>query len=175
MGHARRAGAYKTFSIASAAGAALLTALLAAPAVAAPGKGAELLASGVKSLEAGKPADAVTTLTSALSSGTLDSAGMAKALYYRGLAHRRQGRPAQAIADLTNAMWIKGGLSEAERTDATAQRAAAYQEAGVAGQGPAKVATAASPPSAPTAPASSPPTTPATGWQTSSAPARADR
>lgn len=122
MGHARRAGAFQTFSIAVAAGAAVLTVLLVAPAVAAPGKGAELLASGVKSLEAGKPADAVTTLTSALSSGSLDSAGMAKALYYRGLAQRRQGRPAQAIADLTNAMWIKGGLTEAERADATERR-----------------------------------------------------
>jgi hypothetical protein len=56
---------------------------------------------------------------------------MAKALALRGEAHRKQGKPAQAIADLQSALWLKGGLSDSERTIAMASRAAAYRDAGL--------------------------------------------
>ena len=60
---------------------------------------------------------------------------MAKALLYRGIAYRQQKKPAQAIADLTSALWLKGGLAEADRSDALKQRTSAYQEAGLADSG----------------------------------------
>ena len=52
-------------------------------------------------------------------------------LYYRGLAFRKMGKPGFAISDLTSALWLKNGLSEAERADATKMRALAYHEAGI--------------------------------------------
>jgi hypothetical protein len=84
-----------------------------------------------KLLESGKAEQAVQLLTSTLSSGNLPSAIMAKALLYRGIAYRQQKKPAQAIADFTSALWLKGGLSDADRADGLRQRAAAYQEAGL--------------------------------------------
>jgi hypothetical protein len=71
---------------------------------------------------------------------------MAKALFTRGIAYRQQKKPAQAISDLTSALWLKGGLSEADRAEGLRQRAAAYQEAGL-GQGgePAPAALARDP------------------------------
>jgi hypothetical protein len=61
---------------------------------------------------------------------------MAKALYYRGTAYRKQGKPAQAISDLTTAVWLKGGLSDSDRAQATEQRQLAYSEAGLGSQAP---------------------------------------
>jgi hypothetical protein len=86
----------------------------------------------LKLLEAGKSEPAAQALTTVLSGGNLPPAIMAKALLYRGIAYRQQKKPAQAIADLTSALWLKGGLGEADRADALKQRTSAYQEAGLA-------------------------------------------
>jgi hypothetical protein len=117
--------------------------------------------SGVAAYNAGKTDQAVASLSSALSGGKLPAAQTARALYYRGIAYRKQGKPAQAIADLTSALWLKNGLGPTEKADATAQRSAAYREAGLPDQtdgsgapkaAPAAIAQPASP-ATPTAPA----------------------
>lgn len=87
--------------------------------------------SGVKAYEKGKMAEAIELLSKGLRSGGLAPADTAKALYYRGLANRKSGHPAQAISDLTSAVWLKDGLSEAERKQAMEARSAAYSEAGL--------------------------------------------
>ena len=86
---------------------------------------------GVRAFESGDMATAEKQLTTALSGGGLPSAQMARALYFRGSASRRLGKPAQAISDLTTAVWLKGGLSDAERAKATEERQLAYREAGL--------------------------------------------
>jgi SPOR domain len=88
-----------------------------------------------KLLEAGKTDQAVSSLSGAIAGGNLPPAVMARALYLRGAAHRKQAKPAQAISDLTSALWLKGGLSDTDRADATQQRTAAYSEAGLGDQG----------------------------------------
>ena len=88
-------------------------------------------------LQSGKTDQAVASLSSAISSGSLPPAVMAKALYLRGAAYRKQTKPALAISDLTSALWLKGGLNDADRADATQQRASAYGEAGLSEQGQA--------------------------------------
>jgi len=93
------------------------------------------IAAASQQLEAGKSAEAAQALTRVLNGGGLPPAMMAKALLYRGIAYRQQKKPAQAIADLTSALWLKGGLGEADRADALKQRAAAYEEAGLADSG----------------------------------------
>src|SRR5262249_8082568 len=107
-------------------------------------------------LEAGKSAEAAHALTRVINGGGLPPAIMAKALLYRGIAYRQLKKPAQAIADLTGALWLKGGLSEADRGDALKQRVAAYQEAGLAASrepaGPAPAHPAAGPPPRPGGP-----------------------
>ena len=84
-----------------------------------------------KLLQGGKAEQAVQALTATLSGGNLPPALMAKALYLRGIAQRQQSKPALAISDLTSALWLKGGLAEADRADAVKQRAAAYSDAGL--------------------------------------------
>src|SRR5262245_26109949 len=95
-----------------------------------------------KQLEAGKTEQAVQALSATLAAGNLPPSLMAKALLLRGIAYRQQKKPAQAISDFTSALWLKGGLSEADRADGLRQRAAAYQEAGLGQQG-GEIATAA--------------------------------
>ena len=97
-----------------------------------PAEAQHAIETAVRLLEAGKSEQAGQELTAVLSGGNLPPAIMAKALLYRGIAYRQQKKPAQAIADLTNALWLKGGLSEADRSDALRQRSSAYQEAGLA-------------------------------------------
>jgi tetratricopeptide (TPR) repeat protein len=104
-----------------------------------PAEAQRALESAVKLLEAGKSEQALQVLSQVLAGGSLPPAIMAKAMLYRGIAYRQQKKPAQAIADLTSALWLKGGLSEADRADAFKQRAAAYQEAGLTEGGQAKV------------------------------------
>ena len=88
-----------------------------------------------KQLEAGKPDSAVAALTSVISAGNLPPVLMARALYLRGAAYRKQSKPALAISDLTSALWLKGGLNDADRKEALLQRTAAYGEAGLTDQG----------------------------------------
>lgn len=122
---------------------------------------------GTKAFEAGKYAPAIQSLSTALSMGGLSSQQMAKALYYRGVAYRKTGKSAQAISDLTSAVWLKNGLSDADRAAATEQRQGAYQEAGLGTATPIgtppldapATAVAAAGPSASVAPP--PPATPA--------------
>jgi hypothetical protein len=92
------------------------------------------LDAAAKSLEAGKAEQAVQQINAVLAGAKLESTVMARALYLRGAAWRKQGKPAQAIADLTSALWLKGGLSDSDRAAATAMRAEAYREAGLADQ-----------------------------------------
>lgn len=87
-----------------------------------------------KLLQAGKVDAAVVQLTGTLAAGRLPPPVMAKALVYRGEGYRKQGKPAQAISDLTSALWLKGGLTPQERTEALESRNAAYREAGLSDQ-----------------------------------------
>lgn len=97
--------------------------------------------SASKLLAAGKTEPAIAQLSTVISSGNLPAAVMARALHLRGSAYRQQSKPALAIADLTSALWLKGGLNETDRADATKQRAAAYGEAGLTEQGQAIAST----------------------------------
>ena len=85
---------------------------------------------GIKAYGAGKNEEALRAFEAAMRNG-LPSAQMPRALYYRGLAFRKAGKPGFAVSDLTSALWLKGGLSEAERADAIKVRALAYNEAGI--------------------------------------------
>jgi cell division septation protein DedD len=134
---------------------------------------------GAKAFEAGKFGPAIQSLSTALSMGGLSSQQMAKALYYRGAAYRKTGKSAQAISDLTSAVWLKNGLSDADRAAATEQRQAAYQEAGLGTatpigtpplDAPAAVATATlpSPATPPAAPAAAPADSATSSWSASS-------
>lgn len=89
------------------------------------------LEAGIKSYNSGKYDPAVASMSTALQSGGLPGDRVARALYYRGMAYRKQGKSAQAIADLKGALWLKSGLSDSERAEATAQHAAAYKDAGL--------------------------------------------
>jgi hypothetical protein len=102
---------------------------------------------GAKAFEAGKYGPAIQSLSSALSMGGLSSQQMAKALYYRGVAYRKTGKSAQAISDLTSAVWLKNGLSDADRAAAMDQRQGAYQEAGLGSATPIGAAPLDAPPS----------------------------
>ena len=84
-----------------------------------------------KSLDAGKADLAVNQMNGLISGGGLDTRGMARALALRGHAYKKQGKSAQAISDLQSALYLKGGLSEAERGAALQVRAEAYREAGL--------------------------------------------
>lgn len=107
---------------------------------------------GTRAFESGKMEQAVQSLSAALSAGGLQSQQMAKALYYRGAAYRKLGKPAQAISDLTTAVWLKNGLSDADRALAMDQRQTAYREAGLGDAAPAvPQQTAAASPAAPAA------------------------
>jgi cell division septation protein DedD len=134
---------------------------------------------GAKAFEAGKFGPAIQSLSTALSMGGLSSQQMAKALYYRGAAYRKTGKSAQAISDLTSAVWLKNGLSDADRAAATQQRQAAYQEAGLGTatpigtpplDAPAAVATATlpSPATPPAATAAAPADSATSSWSASS-------
>jgi tetratricopeptide (TPR) repeat protein len=86
---------------------------------------------GIKSYQAGKFEPAVQSLSAALRGGGLSSQDMARGLYYRGLAYKKQSKPGLAISDLTSALWLKNGLSDADRQSATAERSDAYKQAGL--------------------------------------------
>ncbi|MES1179711.1 MAG: tetratricopeptide repeat protein, partial [Hyphomicrobium sp.] len=90
---------------------------------------------GLKEFANGHLQPAVDQFTAALNSGGLLAPQMAKALYTRGLAYKKLNRPSLAIADLTSALWLKNGLSGDDKDKATAERAEAYQAAGIADTG----------------------------------------
>jgi tetratricopeptide (TPR) repeat protein len=90
---------------------------------------------GVQAAQAGQLDSAVEKFSKVLAGSNVPAPLMAKTLLQRGSAFRQQGKPGQAIADLTSAIYLRGGLSDPERTDATAQRSAAYREAGLSEQG----------------------------------------
>jgi hypothetical protein len=113
----------------------------------APAETDRVLDSAAKSLAEGNADAAMTTLDGVLAGGGLANNHMARALYLRGLAHRKKSQQAQAIADLTSAIWVKGGLSDADRTAALAARGEISREIGVADAGaPASSAPASSAP-----------------------------
>jgi hypothetical protein len=98
----------------------------------APVDASKALDAAKKSLDDGKAEQAIQQLNSLLSGAKLDVKTMARAMVLRGAAWRKQGKPAQAISDLTSALWLKGGLSEADRAAALTMRTEAYREAGLA-------------------------------------------
>ena len=102
---------------------------LCCPAVAFAAEAAIPLAQ--RALKAGKPDLAIKAMNVALASNGLKGAEIARAYYVRGLAQAKACNPAAAIADLSHALWLKG-LSDTERAEATAAKAAAYQTAGIA-------------------------------------------
>jgi len=118
----------------------------------------QALDAGIKAYGAGKSEEALRAFEAALRGG-LPSQQMARMLYYRGLTYRKEGKPGLAISDLTSAVWLKNGLSEAEKQDAIKMRAVAYHEAGISDV-PAVPQSAF--PDAPAMPSS--PSAP--GWQT---------
>jgi hypothetical protein len=99
-----------------------------------PAEAQRLVEAGNKQLQAGRIEQAIQTFTAAIAGGNLPPPIMAKALHQRGAAYRAARKPAQAISDLTSALWLKGGLNDADRADATSQRSAAYREAGLPDQ-----------------------------------------
>jgi len=122
-----------------------------------PAESQRTIEAGIASYNVGKHEQAVQQLSAALSGGKLPAAQMARALYYRGAAYRKQSKPANAISDLTSALYLKNGLSDTDRADATAQRAAAYREAGLPDQAdPAAAKQAAAKPAPDPAPAATP-------------------
>ena len=86
---------------------------------------------GLKAFANGKYQPAVDQFSTAIKAGGLQSTEMAKALYTRGIAYRKLNKPGLAISDLTSALWLKNGLSDSERRQATAERSEAYQLAGL--------------------------------------------
>jgi hypothetical protein len=121
-----------------------------------PAETDRLLDSAAKSLAEGKPDAATTTLDGVLAGGGLNNTQMARALYLRGVTHRRKGRQAQAIADLTSAIWLKGGLSEADRNAALKERSEVSREVGVADTPPPEGSERIAASERPSAPAESP-------------------
>jgi cell division protein FtsN len=117
---------------------------------------------GIKAYGAGKNEEAIRAFEAAIRGG-LPSAQMPRLLYYRGLVFRKMGKPGFAVSDLTSALWLKNGLSEAERADATKMRALAFQEAGISDVPAVPQSSYAE---APALPGQSPP---AAGTQTASA------
>lgn len=85
---------------------------------------------GIKAYGAGKYEEALRAFEAAIRAG-MPSNQMPRVLYYRGLTFRKMGKPGFAVSDLTSALWLKGGLSEAERADAIKNRALAFHESGV--------------------------------------------
>jgi len=85
---------------------------------------------GIKAYGVGKYEEAMRAFEAAIRTG-MPSQQMPRVLYYRGLTFRKLGKPGFAVSDLTSALWLKGGLSEAERADAIKNRALAYHESGV--------------------------------------------
>jgi tetratricopeptide (TPR) repeat protein len=123
-----------------------------------------MLDAGIKAYQAGDTEQALRAFDVALRGGALNSQQVAQALYYRGLVYHKDGKQALAISDLTNAIWLKDGLSPAEKEQAMQDRLAAYKDAGISDvpaidqSGP--IAASASPPMTPVAPSG------AGGWQT---------
>jgi hypothetical protein len=91
----------------------------------------QIFEGGVKAYGVGKYEEAMRAFEAAIRAG-MPSNQMPRVLYYRGLTFRKLGKPGFAVSDLTSALWLKGGLSEAERADAVKNRALAYNESGVA-------------------------------------------
>lgn len=112
------------------------------------------LDAGGKAYSSGKLDVAIEQLTAALANGGLPSNKMAQAYYFRGLTYKKQKKPAQALSDLNVAVWVKGGLNDAERATALDARNQVYREAGLGDQAPPVAnAVAPSPPTASAAPA----------------------
>jgi len=103
---------------------------------------------GIKAYGAGKFQEAQRAFEAAVRGG-LPASQMPRLLYYRGLTFRKLGKPGFAISDLTSALWLKGGLSEAERADAIKARALAYNESGISDVPPVPQSAYASPPAMP--------------------------
>lgn len=133
------------------------------PAKKDPNVALKALDAGTKSYSAGKFDPAVQSLTAALANGGLPPQKMAQAYYYRGMAYKKQKKPAQALSDLTVAVWVNGGLSEADRAAAMNARNEVYREAGLGDQAPpiANAVGTPSPSTAAAAPAPAPQSAPA--------------
>lgn len=96
-----------------------------------PAGAANAVEAGVKHFTAGRHEPAIQSLTAGISSGALPPPGLARALMTRGLAYRRTGKSAQAISDLTSSLYVKGGLADADRIEASKALSETYREAGL--------------------------------------------
>ena len=85
-----------------------------------------------RALADGKPETAFGLADQVIKLAKKDPRNTARALGVRGEAHLRQGRPAEALADLESALWVKGGLTGAEREAAVTARTNALQQSGLA-------------------------------------------
>lgn len=90
----------------------------------------QIFEGGIKAYNVGKYEEAMRAFEAAIRTG-MPSHQVPRVLYYRGLTFRKMGKPGFAVSDLTSALWLKGGLSAAERDDAIKNRALAYHESGV--------------------------------------------
>ena len=136
-----------------------------------PNVALKALDAGGKAYSAGKLEPAIQSLTAALSNGGLPPQKMAQAYYYRGMAYKKQKKPAQALSDLTVAVWVNGGLNEADRASAMDARNEVYREAGLGDQAP-PIANAVGTPS-PKAAVAAAPTPPPAATPAPAAPAPA--
>jgi hypothetical protein len=140
--------------------AAKATAKAETAAKADPAEAQRALDAAQKAFQASKLDVALAQVNRALAIGGAPPSVIAKALHLRGMIYRKQGKPAQAIADLTGALYLKGGLTDAERADALRNRAAAYREAGLTDQAVADEKRVAGGPSAADAVTPAPPPAP---------------
>ena len=108
----------------------------------------QIFEGGIKAYQVGKYEEAQRAFEAAIRTG-MPSEQMPRVLYYRGLTFRKLGKPGFAVSDLTSALWLKGGLSEAERADAIKARALAYHESGVSDVPPVPQSTYAEAPALP--------------------------
>jgi hypothetical protein len=112
----------------------------------------DLFAAGTKAFEQGKTDQAIAALSTAINTGKLAPPQLAKALFYRGVAYRKQAKPGQALSDLTAAVWLRGGLSDADRVVAEDHRRSLQREVGLpTGPAPGAAVVATSPPVPPVA------------------------
>lgn len=96
-----------------------------------PANAEKSLDAAANALDGGKAEQVIQQINSLMSGARLQGRSMGRALYLRGAAYHKQNKPAQAIADLTSALWLKGGLSDADRLAALALRSEAYRQAGL--------------------------------------------
>jgi hypothetical protein len=118
------------------------------PAVAPPALDPEIVLDRAKrALADGRAVAAITMAEEAMQSADKGPRNTARAFAIRGEARLALDRPVEALSDLDSALWIKDGLSSADRDSASAARARAVQKVGAVARKPAEM-----PPTVPSKP-----------------------